>query len=172
MTAQGGTAARREWTHADRPFFAEGPWNDEPDKVHWIDPATDLDCLIVRNPVGALCGYVGVPPGHPWHSAHYNDVDVSVHGGLTFADSCDEDAPEGHGICHVPLPGRPEDLWWLGFDCAHGGMDVIPRMLAYEKELNLPSRARYRGPAETYRDVAYVTEQCERLAAQIAAVTA
>jgi hypothetical protein len=114
--------------------------------------------------MGALCGYVGAPPGHPWHGAGYNDVDVSVHGGLTFAASCQENAPEGHGICHVPEPGRPADVWWLGFDCAHGG-DVIPKMIEYEK--NLPAELTAYRRDDQYRDVAYVTEQCQQLAAQI-----
>jgi hypothetical protein len=155
---------RHEWTHTDRPDYGDGPWNNEPDKIQWIDETTDLDCLIVRNPMGALCGYVGAPPGHPWHGAGYNDVDVSVHGGLTFAASCQENAPEGHGICHVPEPGRPADVWWLGFDCAHGG-DVIPKMIEYEK--NLPAELTAYRRDDQYRDVAYVTEQCQQLAAQI-----
>jgi hypothetical protein len=45
---------------------------------------------------------------------------IYVHGGLTFADSCsDEVREDGGGICHIPYPGRPADVWWLGFDCAH-----------------------------------------------------
>lgn len=169
---------RQEWTHDDRRDYPPGPWDDEPDKVQWVDAFTDLDCLIVRNPSGALCGYVGVPPGHPWHGQGYDEVhdsaDVSVHGGLTFAAGCQENAPEGHGVCHVPLPGRPDDVWWLGFDCSHGGIDVIPLMLKYEAERSnwLPAGETWPPPGwprEQYRDVAYVTAQCEALAVQAAA---
>lgn len=111
----------RSWKTVDKASWPRGPWDDEPDKVQWVDPATDLDCLIVRNHWGAHCGYVGVPPGHPCHGAGYGAVepDPDVHGCLTFADGCNEEALEGEGICHIPYPGRPDDVWWLGFDCAH-----------------------------------------------------
>ena len=162
---------RREWKHENPTDLGEGPWNDEPDKVQWIDPVTDLDCLIVRNPMGALCGYVGVPPGHPWHGVGWPRIedDVTVHGGLTFSASCYESAEEGHGICHVPERGRPADVWWLGFDCAHGGIDLIPLMRRYEQDdppyPRLPRLSSW--PEPEYRDVAYVTRQCESLAAQV-----
>ncbi len=151
----------KSWTHSDRRELPPGPWDDEPDKIQWVDPGTDLDCLIVRNPMGALCGYVGVPPGHPWHGLDYNDVDVDVHGGLTFAGSCNENAPEGHGICHVPEPGRPDDVWWLGFDCAHSD-DVVPFIADRQAEECSPG-----WPNPVYRDVAYVSDQCRLLAVQV-----
>lgn len=144
------------WTFDDRPT-ADGPWQDEPDKIQWIDPDTDLDCLISRGPSGALCGYVGVPPGHPWHGMDYEKPDVEVHGGLTYAASCDE----GGHICHVPAPGRPSDVWWLGFDCAHLG-DLCPR---YMDLSGWPKHS----PRETYCDVAYVQAEVTKLARQVAA---
>ncbi len=161
---------RQEWHHDETAGYPGGPWRGEPDKVQWIDEATDLDCLIVRNPAGALCGYVGVPPGHPWHGQDYDEMDVTVHGGLTFASSCNENAPEGHGVCHIPAPGRPDDVWWLGFDCAHGGDDIIPFMAQREIEHYFPPMPRIPGwPDPEYRTIAYVTGQCEQLADQIAA---
>jgi hypothetical protein len=141
-----------------------GPWADEPDKAQWIDSATGLDCLIVRSgSSGALCGYVGVPPEHPWHGLYFDAVDVQVHGGLTFADRCEEWAEDGRGVCHVPEPGRPADVWWFGFDCAHA-FDLAP---AYE----------HRSPPvfgrdDVYRDFAYVQAEVTQLAAQIATVAA
>ena len=35
-----------------------GEWDNEPDKAHWVKH--NLDCLIVRGPTGALCGYVSL----------------------------------------------------------------------------------------------------------------
>ncbi len=33
----------KEWTTVlDKATWGDGPWVDEPDKVHWIDPETDL----------------------------------------------------------------------------------------------------------------------------------
>jgi len=134
---------------------------DEPDKAYYIDPATDYDCLIVRNNGGALCGYVGLPPSHPAHGFHYNDellYSIDVHGGLTFANSCQEDTPESQGVCHVPLPGRPSSVWWLGFDCSHLG-DYSPTYdLSYDRGFGDPSN---------YKDISYVKEHISSLAAQL-----
>lgn len=47
--------------------WGDGAWVDEPDKAQWQDETTGLPCLLVRNPGGALCGYVGVYPTHPYH---------------------------------------------------------------------------------------------------------
>src|SRR5690606_28176723 len=55
----------------DRTGWPSGPWDGEPDKAVWVDETTGLDCMIVRGPVGALCGYVGVKEGHPWHGRSY-----------------------------------------------------------------------------------------------------
>lgn len=163
----------KAWTHMDKAGWGDGPWNTEPDKMQWVDPVTDLDCLIVRNHHGSLCGYVGCPPSHPWHGLDsFDDLwDINVHGGLTFSGACDEDAPEGHGICHVPEPGRPGDVWWLGFDCGHA-WDVLPGMDAFWRARGeLPLRERHPGlfMGETYKSVPYVVEEVLRLALQVRA---
>lgn len=151
----------REWTFDTHPT-GDGPWADEPDKRQWIDEATDLDCLMVRHgSSGHWCGYVGVPPGHPWHGKDYGDLDVSVHGGLTYADFCMENAGE-EAICHVPEPGRPDHVWWLGFDCGHA-WDRRPGMEARELRWGFaPSND------EVYRDLPYVEAQVRLLAVQVA----
>lgn len=162
--------ATREWTHSDRAKWPSGPWDGEPDKRQWTDETTGLPCLIVRNGVGALCGYVGVHEGHPAFGVDYEDIDgtwnddysdrtapivpgVEVHGGLTFSGLCQTRDPE-HGVCHVVEPGQPDKVWWLGFDCAHCG-DLTPVLSAHG--------------GDTYKDVAYVTAECERLALNLAA---
>lgn len=158
MSTPAAPSVRREWKHEERAReLPAGPWDDEPDKVYWIDPTTGLDCLIHRNSLGALCGYVGVPPGHPAHGKGYDDVAVDVHGGLTYADACEETTEEGTGICHVPLEGRPAHVWWLGFDCAHY-RDLVPSMVSAMP----PTDGRY-------RDIAYVEAEVTRLAEQLAA---
>lgn len=63
----------RQWSYIDKESWPRGEWNDEPDKLQWQDDETDLACLIVRGPSGALCGYVGVPESHPWFSKDYSD---------------------------------------------------------------------------------------------------
>lgn len=147
-----------------------GEWDNEPDKIQWVDFISGLDCLIVRNRgVGALCGYVGVPDGHPWFGKSYScctlpvpcqelycdhsiDHDIDVHGGLTFSGFCDEG--NDHGICHVPEPGRPARVSWFGFDCSHC-FDLSPEYT--ENPM----------PEEVYRNVAYVRQQVQKLALQL-----
>ena len=53
-----------EYRTMDKSVWGPGPWQNEPDKRQWQDEATGLPCLIVRNSMGALCGYVGVSEGH------------------------------------------------------------------------------------------------------------
>jgi hypothetical protein len=147
-----------EWRNAVGAAFAdvEGPWQHEPDKVQWVDEVSDLDCLILRNRFGALCGYVGLPPGHPWHGLDYEDIDADPHGDLTFAGPCDPGAAPEDGICHVPGPGRPDDLWWVGFDCAHW-CDLHPRAVQLGDAWPVDGH---------YRTVAYVGREVTRLACQ------
>lgn len=167
----------------DKSDWGDGPWQHEPDKVHWIDPCTDMDCLIVRGPSGALCGYVAVAEGHPFFGVEYSqctsetpclDFDgerdhwcrcgsspsdrLSVHGGITFAAGCDDEGDERRSICHVPQPGRPDEVWWLGFDTAHF-RDYMP-----EHYKRSPVLA---GQKADYKDIAYVKAETESLARQL-----
>jgi hypothetical protein len=141
---------------ATKSEWGPGPWQDEPDRLEWRH-ASGLPCLIVRNHMGSLCGYVGVPPAHPLYMRHYDRCDVEVHGGLTHSDHCHG------GICHKPEPGEETDIWWLGFDCAHWG-DLMPSWRRLEG-----AYARIGWPLETgeYRSIAYVQAEVERLAEQV-----
>lgn len=146
------------YTFVDKTKWPRGEWDAEPDKMQWQDDATGLPCLVVRGPVGALCGYVGVAEGHPLHGKSYSDdavYDVRVHGGLTFDGPCQE---REHGICHIPAPGDPDPVWWFGFDCAHGG-DKAP---AYDHGILSDG---------DYRNLAYVQNECRELAEQLKAVS-
>jgi hypothetical protein len=160
----------RTWATVDKADWGDGPWHDEPDKVQWVDAATGLDCMVRRGPMGGWCGYVGVPPDHLFHGAGYSDVDVEVHGGLTFGDSCDEEGDPAEAICHTPFPGRPADVWWLGFDCGHC-FDLQPGLEARMRDLRLPPTRLPDLPdhlRDTYRTLEYVREQTTALAAQLA----
>jgi hypothetical protein len=156
---------RIEYFTMNKAAWGDGPWRSEPDKIQWQDEATGLPCLIKRNHMGALCGYVGVAEGHPWFKKGCDAVygmfpnGVDVHGGLTFADfSQDESSPDDipHRICHIPGPGEPHRVWWLGFDCSHA-FDLAPGMREYS------SRAH---SENVYRDVPYVEAQIRNLAKQ------
>lgn len=168
-----------EYHTVDKSGWGAGPWQSEPDKRQWQDEATGLPCLIVRGPVGALCGYVGVGAQHPLHSKDYSDPhcfpcgdhcsddwhsncrpesNFEVHGGLTFSGGCGHHENPGKGICHVPGEGEPDDIWWFGFDCAHYG--------DYAPSNRISSLAR----DGVYRDFAYVQAEVTALAKQVAAV--
>ena len=152
-------------THKDKPTWGDGPWQSEPDKIQFVDRATGMPALIVRNDFGALCGYVGVSKGHKAHGMHYDDPllrDINVHGGLTFSGGCSH-GDEATMICHVPDKGEPDDIWWLGFDCAHLG-DVCPAMDARSKALGIPSLS---SEDDRYRTVSYVKRHIAKLALQL-----
>lgn len=140
-------------TYVDRSGWPPGPWDDEPDRVEWR--IGDLVALALRQPSsGHWCGYVGLPPGHPWHGANYDGVDVAVHGGLTFAASCmHDDRPAVERVCHVPREGESDDTWWLGFDCHHA-WDLSPQLV----------KAGLTFPEATYRTLDYVVAEIERMA--------
>lgn len=185
------------YTFIDKSEWPRGEWDSEPDKMQFTT-AAGLPALIVRGPVGALCGYVGVDEKHTLHGVSYSE-DSSVlgeafdrrmeqpigehpafgvmiaaalggelkrspeavfivHGGLTFSDFGHPGAEE-NGICHIPdiSAGEPERVWWFGFDCSHCD-DLAPEMYRYSA---------YRAYG-TYRNVAYVREQVESLASQLA----
>jgi hypothetical protein len=135
-------------------------WKSEPNRVAWVDASTGYPCLIRRARAGFLCGYVAVPPSHPWFERGYSDepvYNVEVHGGLTYAAHCDGD--EGNGICHRPEPGSPDNVWWFGFECDHA-FDLVPR--DYEEGFAIQG--------DIYRDIQYVTKEVRSLADQLAEV--
>jgi hypothetical protein len=138
----------------DKSAWGEGPWQHEPDRVEFEHAG--LPCLLLRNKLlGNWCGYAAVPPGHPLHGKGYEEVDIEVHGGLTYANAC-----QGP-ICHVPKPGEPDDVWWFGFDCCHAG-DLSPGVVASSRRHGLAS-FKY----ENYRDLAYIRSETEGLAEQL-----
>ena len=165
----------QEWRGIhDRSRWGSGQWDHEPDKIQWLDEATKLPCLALRNRMGSWCGYVGVPPGHPLYGQDYDaayeiatkmNCNIDVHGGLTFADKCQEEDKE-HGICHVVEPDEDDDIWWLGFDCAHGG-DLVPSMRFLESKMGFPPFLVDKQEYEKYRDTEYVIGETTKLARQL-----
>lgn len=91
-------------------------------------------CLIIKHKWGHLCGYVGLSKEHKFYGKDYDDIYADVHGGVTYTGNL----------------GQLNNVWYVGFDCAHAG-DLVPKLKM----------------AGVYRDEAYVTEQCELLAKQL-----
>jgi len=106
---------------------------------------------VTSNRIGYRCGYVRVPPGHPWHGKHYDAVEPypDVHGGLTFAEA-DTDCGKG----------AEDNAWWLGFDCAHAGDAPDPELPGYY------SRGLSLSDGDVIRTTDYVEAECRNLIEQ------
>ena len=61
---------------------------------------------------GHRCGYVGLPKYHPMNGADYDDIDINVHGGLTYSENT-------HKTRYGEEYPVDDERYWLGFDCAH-----------------------------------------------------
>ena len=174
---------------ADLKSEQRGPWLGEADKVAWLDDASGYECIIMRSTIGGhLSGYVGVPAGHPLHGYEHDaipaDLDIDVHGGISYSKACQRGptpqariAQEARSICHVhrgPLRPRPiknatdykvqhDDAWWLGFEC-NQVYDLVP-----DEQLG---RAPFLGAevGRVYRDEAYVYDEVVHLAVQLRAI--
>lgn len=119
-----------------------------------------LPCVVILTSMGHRCGYVGVPETHPLFGKDWGDVDVDVHGGLTYAEPSGDGYPKG-----VAYP-----TWWFGFDCAHSW--DAPDMDALEKFLPTAQFKRVSQWAHAYsesevRSQAYVEAECRSLADQL-----
>lgn len=172
----------------DRTGWPKGPWDDEPDRVDWKTEA-GYPAILLRQRRGNWCGYVGVPLEHPSRADGFDADSLNVHGSITYGGAC------AGVICHVPEPGEPDEVYWLGFDCGHD-RDAAPGEHHYE-----PERVRWRHEADgavcywrpprqrretprgfilqgerpferhgVYRTAVYARAECERLAAQLRAL--
>lgn len=130
----------------DKSNWREGPWDNEPDRKDFV--YLGYSCFALRNALGNWCGYVGIPESHPLFMKSYDDAPIDVHGGLTYGALC---SPP---ICHIPAPGMPEKVWWLGFDTAHYG-DISP------------SRYMPQIASESYKDLNYTESEIKRMAEQL-----
>jgi hypothetical protein len=161
------------------------------DKIAWRDPASGYECIIMRKTRnGPLSGYVGIPPGHPLFAFDCDavpaDLEIEVHGGLSYSAICNEGPSphrhlirEAHTICHVPAgPERyaaiehateyradqaHEKAWWFGFACDQV-YDALPSTPAHS------ARFLERETGAATRDEDYVYDQVVDLAAQLRAI--
>lgn len=61
-------------------------------------------------PTGWGNGYAALPIGHVYHGTNYDDIPITIHGGLTYGQMEEIDG---------------NDYWVVGFDCAHWGDDSV-----------------------------------------------
>lgn len=70
--------------------------------------------IIMRGP-SALCAYVGCPINHPLAGHSYENLNLSCHWGLTFADQGKVISTEEGKL----LAGWPKGFYWYGWDYGH-----------------------------------------------------
>jgi hypothetical protein len=120
--------------------------------------------VVIFNETGHRCGYVEIPRSHPCYEKEYSDIDVDVHGGLTFSAYSKE----------MPYD-TPAGFWVLGFDCIHYG-DAID-LEAYERYSNMGYIPKVQEDIshifnaiftdDEVRTLDFVVAECESLAAQL-----
>lgn len=95
----------------------------------------EFKCYIKMTEQGHLCGYVVIPESNAIYGKDYNNLDINVHGGLTFS-------------------GLVDNEWLIGFDCAHLG-DLIPRWAGEPSMTN----SIWRDPAFVKEELERLTKQ-------------
>jgi hypothetical protein len=154
-------------------WWGAGEWVEELDEVDF--EYKGVNCQIRRTCLydgfsgdghpwvfgGSLCGYIEVPEGHPWRQISYDQIEVSVHGDLTFGAESDQ--------------GK----YWIGFDCAHS-TDLIPSLEQIKKTHFMEEwvqdvetlKKRFFGSMvfhETYKNLEFVKCECQYLVDQMLA---
>jgi|TARA_B110000503_G_scaffold137499_1_gene221790 hypothetical protein len=54
---------------------------------------------------------------HPWFGKHYDNIDVEVHGGLTYSEPIERQEVD----CFDELTDDDIGSWLIGFDTCHSG---------------------------------------------------
>lgn len=122
---------------------------------NWITEA-GLRAVVIATDMGHRCGYVAVPVGHKLYGVDYDETDVDVHGGLTYAG--------GDG----KYPVEANDLWWFGYDCAHLGDARDPDLMSPKYKVLSVLSMRFENDVVRSRD--FCIGECESLAKQLVGV--
>lgn len=124
----------------------------EPNEEYFIDKDTGLPCRLKKNSFETWCGYVGVDSAHPLYNKYdnvfdYHDMDVEVHGGVTYAN-------------------REKDyLLWIGFDCNHFD-DYSPYMAKLDAEI-YKHVENLKDEIATYKTIHFARKETIKLAKQL-----
>jgi hypothetical protein len=150
-----------------------------------------LRCVVVMQPMGHRCGYVGVPKEHPLYGLDYgtktkalsskamSDIPIEKAGvGQMLKARLGEYSeefisPEMFFSVHggITYSGGGEqsnypvesDLWWFGYDCAHFG-DGKDLSVVSERERGFEMMYPTRGEVRTTE---YCISECKSLAEQL-----
>jgi len=121
--------------------------------AYWIDG--DFPCAIWENSLGALCGYVGIPSGHPWYGDSKLDQ-VDVHGGITYT----QHEVVGHPAMIAMLEDRAERERNLPLSDDLPPLTYMQRWLQKERE-QTGERRGY--PYDTGLDIWWIGFDCAHL---------
>jgi hypothetical protein len=120
-------------------------WEKEPDRKNF--EYRGYSCIIKRNPLFFLCGYVAIPDFNE-NEDEYLLENVFPHGGITFSEY-----PCGN---YLPLYNSiGQKLYWVGFDCAHAS-DMVPGWMGIQNMDRM-----------IYRNMAYVEKEIKNMVDQI-----
>lgn len=128
--------------------WGPGEWQDEPDQE--VFEYRGYKCYLVRNNYGAWCGYIQIPADHEIIRESYGDIDIEVHGGVTYGQ-----------IGHWMFPD--ETGYFLGFDCAHYGDQVPFRLSDPAYKLMCPGLYE----SEIYKNIEFARNECKSMINQL-----
>lgn len=122
-------------------------------------------CVIIFQPIGHRCGYVGLSKDDKYFGMYYEEIDIDCHGGLTYASDNLYDQLD-------------ENTWWIGFDCAHAGdaKDFESLRKYYPDERSMEMFKFWEDLDRKYpddsvvRDLAYVERQCRYIVDQLCGI--
>jgi hypothetical protein len=111
-----------------------------------------LPAKVLIMPMGHRCGYVGTDD-KAFEGKGYDDIDVEVHGGLTYART------------------EADGLLWYGFDCAHYGDARDPALMDAEHKGYYERMDTSFWDDGTVKSLEYCVMECEELARQLKELT-
>lgn len=148
----------------------DDPWNNEENKYSFYYKG--CLCLILRNHLGALCGYVGVNSTNVFYQTE-PPMDLIVYGNITYAGYGDTE-PIGSPWFQRPIAdAEGKTLWWVGFTCSYSD-DFCPALAENIKHRVAPDApylpASMGGVAGEYKDIFFVINELVNLVDQITEV--
>lgn len=119
----------------------------------WITKA-GYPAAVVVQPMGHRCGYVQIPKDHPEAGKDYDDIEVSVHGGITYGSTNTEGTV-------------------FGFDCDHSCDKPDPNLMS-ESSKQVYEKFRkpdylfylYKSDFATIKSLDFCVAECEKMADQ------
>lgn len=142
-----------------------GEWIEEPDEVKFT--YKNYKCLIRRIAVpepyatdlcmfgGHLCGYVEIPISHYCFNKNYNEINIDVHGGLTYSEM------------------NEKNEYWIGFDCAHSedympSSEKLKRENPYQNPFPISEKfKKYSMFNPIYRNIDFCVKNCMEMIDQL-----